>query len=229
VLRSFPVRLNNPGRSDRLIVAPYAFAPSGQLLIAVRDQGPTNGASQTNHRMGLVDVARGELVAQASLAGGEVDAVAWSSKGKLLAVGTTDGTLLLYDARTLKLIGQPAAAQAGSVDAVSFSPDDRTIITSGTDAAMNVWNVATLTQEGPSITFPHAAGYWFAWYAPNGDVTGLAPTGTVHDESLSQPFVFPGRASEWLRQACALAGSDFTPAQWAQYVGDRPYQHVCQP
>lgn len=224
LLRSFGVRLHNPGPSDRLIVAPYQFAPSGRLLIAVRDRGPGQPLSS---RMGLIDVERGRLVAQTGLGAGEVNSVAWSSDGALLAIGTTDGALRLYDARTLRLIRSAPSAQAGYVTAVSFSPDDHTILTSGTDAAMNFWDVATLDQEGPRITAPQAADYWFAWYAPNGDVAGLAPIGSLHHKNVARAFVFPGRVSEWLRQACTLAGSDITRAQWARYVGDQPYRHVC--
>ncbi len=222
--RSFHIALRDPGPHNRLLVEPYMFTPTGQLVIAVRDNG---GSGARNSRMGLVDVSGGRLLAQTDLGAGELNAVGWSSDGALLAIGTTDDALRLYNARTLQLLRSAANAQAGYVTAVSFSPDDRTIVTSGTDAAMNFWDVATMVQQGPRITVPHGAYYWYAWYAPNGDVAGLAPIGTAHHKNVDQAFIFPARVSEWLRQACALAGSDITHAQWAHYVGDQPYRHVC--
>jgi carbohydrate-binding DOMON domain-containing protein len=108
---------------------------------------------------------------------------------------------------------------------VSFSPDDRTIVTTGTDSAMNFWDAATLVRQGPRITVPGGSSWWFAWYGSNGDVSGLAPDGTNSNNEV--PFDFPAQISTWRQDACSIADSDITQAQWAQYAGDQPYHTVC--
>ena len=40
-------------------------------------------------------------------------------------------------------------------------------------------------------------------------------------------FAYAASSSAWERQACLVAGRNFTKAEWARYVGDRPYEDVC--
>ena len=110
----------------------------------------------------------------------------------------------------------------------SFSPDDRSVVAGGTDAEMAVFTVPDLSREGTRVQFTGtASGDWFAFYNPGGDIVGLAPTGA--NGGTLRWFTFPARSSELLSTACQLAGADITHQQWARYVGDQPYRHVCSP
>jgi WD40 repeat protein len=227
VQRVFTVPVDHPapGPYDRQVLQPYAFTPAGQLLVWIRDWG---GEGPADNRIGLVDVQTGRSLVQTSVGAEQPNAEAWSSDGSMLAIGAKDGGLRLYDAHTLRLLRTAPNAHAGYVSALSFSPDGRTILTSGTDAAMQFWDVATMAPEGPRLTVTHGSTNWLAYYLADGDVAGLAPAGKAQGDAVSRPFHFPGRVSEWLDATCTLAGSDITRAQWAQYVGDQPYRHVCR-
>ena len=46
---------------------------------------------------------------------------------------------------------------------------------------------------------------------------------------LGTPTDWPTNLGAWARYACQVAGRDITPAEWADVLPDRPYQHVCPP
>jgi hypothetical protein len=206
------------------------------LLVYGYDTGPhpvnnpttfgPDDARPANHRLALVDPVSGRLLFQAGI--GEVQAVraiAWSPDGKWLAVGGLNGNLLLFNAATLTLQVDAGAVEPGFVLSVSFSPDSRTLITGGSSGAVSFWTVPDLGREGQRLVVGNDATY--AWYNPAGEVVGFASDEAKPNSSAHRWFDFPARPDELVRAACALAGADITPAQWAQYVGDQPYRHVC--
>lgn len=223
LLRTFPVHFARVNRTQ-FVYEPIAFGPDGEVAVDARDEGSAVGA---NSRLGLLDLRTGRLVEAAP--GGEVSALAWSHDGRRIAVGTYNGGLGVYDAHTLGALHASVDAQAGYVDSVAFAPDDRTLVTAGTDAAMNLWDAETLQRIGPRIE-SSASQWWWAWYAPNGNVSGLAPDTTAPGSDRERPFEFPARATTWLQLACRLAGTPMTRRQWSQLVGnDVAYQPVCGP
>ena len=237
LLRTYPVHFSPPD-ADRIDVIPWQFDPDGRLLLAGFDGGPpqaappgstarTAPADPADQRFALMDVTSGRILAQTGL--GDItapSAVAWSHDGTLLALGTYRGTLELYDAATLQPRADAGVIMPGYVVSASFAPDDRSVVAGGTDAEMAVFTVPDLSREGTRVQFAGAAsGYWFAFYDPAGDIVGLAPTDGNGD--ALRWFTFPARSSELLSTACQLAGADITRQQWARYVGDQPYRHVC--
>jgi hypothetical protein len=40
---------------------------------------------------------------------------------------------------------------------------------------------------------------------------------------------WPTSLAAWEHYACQVAGRDITPAEWANVLPDRPYEHVCPP
>ncbi len=72
----------------------------------------------------------------------EPTALAISGDGKILAVGTRDGTTHLWDAET----GAARTKLEGHIDdvrALSFSPDQKLLATAGTDKTVKVWQLET--------------------------------------------------------------------------------------
>jgi WD40 repeat protein len=238
-LHSFTVQFADPD-SARIDAMPAVFDPAGRLVMGSYDPGP-NGpepwaksgpALPSNQRLGLVDVSSGRLVAQTGLGDiGFPAAVAWSHDKRTLALGTSAGTLGLYDARTLQPGVNVGRVSSGFLNTASFAPDDRTLVTADSAGSIDFWSVPDLTREGSRIAIGNAAatnglgGTW-AWYRPDGDIVGLAedearPTAGV------RWFVFDARPAVLANIACRLAGADITRVQWRQFIGDRPYQHVC--
>jgi WD40 repeat protein len=153
--------------SARLVVVPWQFDPAGHLLLGVFDHGPPQlappGAPSTsastgdppNQRLALLDVRSGRLLSQVGL--GDViapSAVAWSHDGRMLAVGTYQGTVTLYDAATLRERAAAGSVVPGTVESASFAPDDRTLVVGSTDAEMSFFSVPDLAARAPGSNSP---------------------------------------------------------------------------
>jgi WD40 repeat protein len=239
-LRSFTIRYSGTDGA-RVIAIPWQFDPSGRLIFGGADTGPhpnnvpsggigPNDTNPPDQRLGLVDVRSGRLIAQAGL--GDISgptALAWSPDRRTLAVGTYDGTLTLYDARTLRPVAAAGPIEPGAVRTVSFSPDGADLITAGTGGQIRFWSVPGLTSEGNPIRVGSGGndGGVFAWYTPSGQVVGLGADDRSPGTDWQRWFDFRAAPADLLRTACALAGTDMTRAQWRRYVPDESYRHVC--
>jgi serine/threonine protein kinase/WD40 repeat protein len=60
----------------------------------------------------------------------------------LYAAADPDGTVFIYDAKTLKPIGKPIV-HPPAVGAVTITQDEKLLITSGRDRAVRIWDIAT--------------------------------------------------------------------------------------
>ncbi len=155
-------------------------------------------------------------------------AAAWSHDGRRLVVGTYEGTLALYDARTLALEADAGGVEPGWIKTADFSPDDTTIVTGGTLGDISFYSVPTLDRLGAQLTIRAQDGGAFAWYDPHGDVDGYAPDSAKASLDLVRWFRFRVDTPALLTAACDVAGGDISRSQWQRYVGDQPYRHVCR-
>jgi dipeptidyl aminopeptidase/acylaminoacyl peptidase len=74
--------------------------------------------------------------------GGQVFSVAYSPDGKLLAAGSWDGSVRLWEVATGKEVRQ-FVGHKGWVSAVAFAPDGQTLATGGKDRDVHLWEAAT--------------------------------------------------------------------------------------
>jgi DNA-binding SARP family transcriptional activator/WD40 repeat protein len=238
-LHSFQVRFADPDGA-RVLAIPWRFDPAGRLLIGGYDTGPhsasgpfvvgPNDSRPSNHRLGLVDPHTGRLLAQTGVGDIRSETMSeWSPDGKLLAIGTLDGTLSLYDAATLKLVTAAGPVESGFVLAARFAPDGRSIVTSGTAGVINLFTVPGLQRIAQPLSLGPGAnnGGLFAWFAPDGDLVGLAQDPRRPGSAVQRWFDLRIEPTQLARTACALAGGDISRAQWQRYVGDQPYRRVC--
>jgi molecular chaperone DnaK len=82
------------------------------------------------------------------------NAVAFSPDGALIAAGSDDHSVRIWDTATGNPYGRPLAGpagHAGKVLAVAFSPDGSLLASAGADKAVRLWDVATLTLRGTPI------------------------------------------------------------------------------
>lgn len=131
--------------------------------------------------------------------------VAYSRDGKLLAAGSWDQTITLWEAATGRVIRRMTAG--AQVDAVAFHPDGRTLASGGRDANVTIWDVAT---GQPIRTFKgHKEPISQVAYSADGRV--LVSAGLQKDGFL----LWSTATGELLRSI------DSPPADFALGAGDR--------
>ncbi|MEU4088016.1 WD40 repeat domain-containing protein [Streptomyces aureus] len=91
-----------------------------------------------------------------------VNAVVFSPDGRLLATGSSDGTVVLWDvtdaSRPARIAGLGGHRRA--VNAVEFGPDGRLLATGGTDGNVILWDVTDPTNPARSATLVHPRPAW---------------------------------------------------------------------
>ncbi len=140
---------------------------------------------------------------------------------RLLAEGSSNvGIVRLIDVTTGKQAAEVTASNPG-LWSVQFDHTGSMLLTDAPDGVARLWSVPDLQQIGsdlPGLSSVVGA----ATFAGRGRSTMavlLYATGTA--------FAYTASPSAWERQACLVAGRNFTKAEWARYVGDRTYEDVC--
>lgn len=123
----------------RTIPAPQVirmrFSPDGSLL-----------AWETGESVSLVEIKSGKDLHSFPAHTSAVTSVAYSSDRKLIASGSADGDIRLWDAATFTSV-RVLKGHAASVNSVAFSPDGQQLVSGGSDNTAIVWEVSTGKQK----------------------------------------------------------------------------------
>ena len=177
-------------------------------------------------RIKLLDVTTLHVIPAPSVnaLGSMVGSVAFSPVGDILAVGTNEAGIQLWNIATGQADMLVAAISTGSVNSLAFSPDGNILASGDGDGTIRLWDVATGSQIGTDLTANPVASINSVAFSPDGrtlassDANGTLRLWNVSDLTNVASYL------------CTLAGRSLSRAEWAQYVPlDPPYQTVCPP
>lgn len=144
-----------------------AFSPDGQTLVA-GGCVPT-GCEASSGQISFWDVsdpANPEWLSDTLKAPGHaalVKTIAFSPDSKLLASGSYDTSIILWDLSDLKhphSIGKPMIEHSSFVNSLAFSFDGKLLVSASDDRTIRMWNVSNPKSSvllGPARNSPHTA------------------------------------------------------------------------
>ena len=211
--------------SGRPIGQPLRGYNSSIYSVAFSPDGKTLASGSGDNTIILWDVASQQPIGQ-PLRGHDssIYSVAFSPDGKTLASGSADYTVILWDVSTAfntsvahasgQPIGQPLQSHSDHVSTVAFSPDGKTLASGSSDDTIILWDVASRQPIGQP--FSHRDAVNSVAFSPDGKT--LASGGD--DDTIILWDVNP---ASWVEKSCQRVGRNFTHAEWAIYLPDKPY------
>jgi len=131
------------------IIWSLAFSPDGKYLVAA-EGGMESLGVVTGHLVTVWDVSSRQIVKSLEGHTNDVRAVAFSPDGTLLASGSFDDTIKLWDVGTWQEL---VMLKTHKVQSLAFSADGRRLVSGGRDKTIKIWDVNT-RQELCTLTTP---------------------------------------------------------------------------
>jgi WD40 repeat protein len=131
-------------------VRSVAFSPDGTTLAVASGRHAT--ATSGGGVVRLWEVATGRQTGLLQAGSQPVVAVAFSHDGDIVAGGSTDGSVWLWNPVTHQPVGAPLRAGTGPVTSVAFSPRGSILAVGGKDGIVRLWDVASRRPVGGPLT-----------------------------------------------------------------------------
>ncbi|MCV6636980.1 caspase family protein [Candidatus Albibeggiatoa sp. nov. NOAA] len=142
------------------------------LLLAVQIFKEKNNATT---RSNLLRVLQSQQQHQRLLYGhtDQIYSMAFSPNNQVLASGSWDNTVRLWDVATGQTLGQPLTGHSSSVISVAFSPDGKTLASGSVDNTVRLWDVETRKPLGQPLT-AHTHTIYKTIFSPDGKTLASA-------------------------------------------------------
>lgn len=140
--------------------------------------------------------------------GNAVTAMALSSDGRVLATGSSDRGIQLWDAVSLEPIGEPLAGHRGNVSGIVFWDDDETLISTDSAGAVIVWDVSGREEVA------RLGGPTDGLFSLDLDPEGRLLLASSEDDAA---WTWTLDQSEWRERACELANRNMTDVEWQRF------------
>jgi WD40 repeat protein/predicted Ser/Thr protein kinase len=149
-----------PLGSHQGIGTPFSITPDFRLVAQAFGRG----------RVRVFDLTTGTTLWQTNASTVQVEAVALSSDGELLATADAGdkAVLQIWSARDGRLISRLEQSAAGAIQLL-FTPDNRALISANTDQTIRVWDVSNLQNvPPPRLLIGHTLEVWRLALLPDG-------------------------------------------------------------
>jgi WD40 repeat protein len=137
-----------------------------------------------------------------------VKCMAFHGSGRLLACGSTDRTVRLWDVNAKKQADE-LWGHTGAVNSVAFSPDGRLLASASDDETVRLWDVVERQPASPiDVLRGHTNGVWSVSFSPDGRQLASAS----HDANVRLWSVPDGVPGPILQHPVAVFCVAFSPA-----------------
>ena len=194
-----------PTLAMQLSVAAYRIAPTREALSSLLSASTFHAATRV-----LGD-------------SGGIRAVAISPDNRILAAGSEDGLVRLYDISNAKapVFLSSLTDHTDGVFGVVFSPDGHTLASGSADDTVRLWDVTDSRHPALLAALTgHTGNVRGVVFSPDGHTLASGS----NDRTVRLWDTNPDEAA---KNICSLIITHLTRAQWQQYIPDLPYKRPC--
>jgi WD40 repeat protein len=131
---------SNALRDENFQVSMLLGIEAYRRIATVQTLGTLLNIAQANPRLSQILTQHSDVVSS----------IAFSPDGKILASGSQDKTIVLWDAETQKPIGKLTSSPV-AITKIAFSPDGKTLASIGYDKTIILWDVASRLPIDPPL------------------------------------------------------------------------------
>ena len=157
-----------------------------------------------------------------------IKSIKFSNDGKLLAYGTDDGRIRIWDLKEDKQIPPTLTGFRSTITDIEFSPDDRLLLATSRNKQVRMWDLENPFDLPITLQDYKGASGEQGWvndadFSPDGNYFITA----ANDGNIRK---YPTKISRLAREICSLIeGGNMSENEWRQYVGeDIKYVETCK-